>query len=495
MFTGTIPFMQLFPLRRPGTFFLLLWLLLLVGNYAVLTNPPYWDDVMGLHNQALWLSEHRFDLVRLLTQEKDFWNGGVKIHPLGIVSHFYGLLYLAFPPVAVHFIGHCFNLGCIAAAFTAVLRLLLVTTGTANAWLWGLAALSMPVMAGRMAESGQESPLLLLIVLSITCFFRGRFLTAIVLAAGSFFIKETGIILLLAYAVYWLIYNLAETVIRKRKAKRWGLFAVNIVLLAITLTAMLLCDQASLGRAQAPLTILLQRLLTHIYFFFPTSAAIYVLGFIALAVLFLRRRWRRYLLPALLLIFITGFATAYSRHFVPIPRYTAVIVFPLCLMAALSLPRRWSPWFAAVTILLQLPNFDGRWFPSLPELQSHHGSSLERSREFVADLQDNLDVCRFLEKNCFNDPIVAKWPWVQMLTRPEMGYVTRPLPQVYSAGMPAPQYFPVKMIDSPSELPPRAIYIYSPTCFRQWPDLRPQKNDEILFRAARLRPPVIVYRR
>lgn len=495
MFTGTMKLLRLLPLRRPGAFFLLAWLLLLVGNHAVLTNPPYWDDIMGLHNQALWLSEHRFDVIRLLTQEKDFWNGGVKIHPLGIMSHVYGLLYLAFPPVAVHFIGHCLNLGCIAAAFTAVLRLLLVTTGTANAWLWGLAALSMPVMAGRMAESGQESPLLLIVVLSITCFLRGRFLTAVVLAAGSFFIKETGIILLLAYAVYWLLYNLAETLIRKRKAKRWGLFAVNIALLAVLMAAMLLCDQASLNIAQAPLFILFQRLLNHILFFFPTSAAIYLLGFITLAILFLRGKLRRYLLPALLLIFITGFTTAYSRHFVPIPRYTAVVVFPLCLMAALSLPRRWSPWVAAVTLLLQLPNFDGRWFPSLPEFQSRHGSSLERSREFVADLQDNLDVCRFLEKNCADAPIVAKWPWVQMLTRPEMGYVSRPLSQVYSAGMPVPQYFPARKIGSPADLPSHAIYIYSPTSFRQWPDLRPQKEDRILFVSSRLQPPVVVYRR
>ena len=147
---------------RVGVFvWLAFFCVLAVLNADILYNPPYWDDMSGLHNQALWLSRNHFNVWKLWS-EPVFWDGGSRIHPYGLVSHFLGLCYLLFEPRTVHMIGHLFNIGWIAAASMVFVMLV----GRRRGWLAALlvlgALLSQPLMLGRMAGLGQESPLLAL---------------------------------------------------------------------------------------------------------------------------------------------------------------------------------------------------------------------------------------------------------------------------------------------------------------------------------------------
>ena len=50
---------------KPLHFGALLFVLLVGLNFARLYNPPYWDDIIGLHNQAIFIAKHHFNPIAL----------------------------------------------------------------------------------------------------------------------------------------------------------------------------------------------------------------------------------------------------------------------------------------------------------------------------------------------------------------------------------------------------------------------------------------------
>jgi hypothetical protein len=182
--------------------FTIIWALLIIFNIRQLDNPPYWDDIIGLHAQALWYVKHDFNILKLWASPTIYYTSN--LYPLGIMPLLYGLMYKLMPPMAVHVCGHLFNMACLAMCSMLCWKML-----RRRSWLIaGVActvALTQPVMAGQTAALGQECPLALICMLSVYCFSRRKFIAAYLWAAGAFFIKYTGIILLLAFPAYWLL--------------------------------------------------------------------------------------------------------------------------------------------------------------------------------------------------------------------------------------------------------------------------------------------------
>ena len=84
-----------------------------------------------------------------------------------------------------------------------------------------------------------------------------------------------------------------------------------------------------------------------------------------------------------------------------------------------------------------------------------------------------------------------------MLTVPEFGYVTRPLPHVYSAGI-LPRYAPVAG-RVPPEPPAGALRVFECNSFEFFsefgPPLAPEPGDEVMLVVGPQDSPTVVYRR
>ena len=95
------------------------------------------------------------------------------------------------------------------------------------------------------------------------------------------------------------------------------------------------------------------------------------------------------------------------------------------------------------------------------------------------DLRANKAACRLLETEYFNRPVVAKWPFLQMLTIPKMGYVTKALPNVYAACPPI-SYGKVKIYDPKSKMPDNTLYVFAFNSLEAWtkfgPSLFPKRD-------------------
>jgi hypothetical protein len=135
---------------------------------------------------------------------------------------------------------------------------------------------------------------------------------------------------------------------------------------------------------------------------------------------------------------------------------------------------------AMVFLILGILNVNGRFYPCMLPAHLRSGEYLERSREYLEDLWANQAACKLLETQYFDCPVVAKWPFVQMLTVPEMGYVTKALPNVYCACMPI-KYAKVNVYYPDMRMPDNTLYIYSYNTFETWkafgPSLFPSKES------------------
>ena len=184
--------------------------------------------------------------------------------------------------------------------------------------------------------------------------------------------------------------------------------------------------------------------------------------------------------------FVCGFWVGFQIFPMSLVRYSVIVVFPLLALVALFSSRapRVSFGLVGVILVFGLVNQNGALLEPLPDPRSRSGHLLERSREFLADLDGNIQLVRYLEENHFDDVIVAKDPFIQMLTLPEMGYVKKPLPHVIGAGR-----FPLVSAAIPFEdIASRggeltSLCIYSANILeRGWlPTLRPRKDEKIIY--------------
>ena len=458
-------------LNTPFYLSITVYLVIIVLNFPSLTNPPYWDDIMGLHNQAVWLAKHNFDFSALWTSGQGFWDGGSNVYRFGIIPLFYGVLYSFFSPVVVHIIGHLFNMGCIALAFGggyALLRKLDVDK--VPALLWSLAALSEPVMSGRVVALGQECPLIAATVCSIYFIADNKYWKGILFLFIAMLCKMTAGVLAAAFML-WLVLQ-----IFLGKGKRKELFKQNIIFIVGTLLliAFFLYDNFSddvmnFGGNTLTLNGVFGRMFSSFIVMVPVQAVILMIvlcctlwgGFKIIENKSYFRLSKQDNILLLLLIMIAGYWTSFALYFCSLPRYTGFIVFPMFWFTALCFRKKRLSMIAALFMLtIGMLNLNGRLYSPLRSYFSRSGDRLERSREYLQDLWANQAACKLLETKYFDRPIVAKWPFVQMLTMPEMGYVSKPLPNVYSATSIQAKYLNVKTYRKDTKMPDNTLYIF-----------------------------------
>ena len=464
---------------------------LLILNLSCLDNPPYWDDIMGLHNQALWLAKNNFDVIKLWGPGQNYLQGGSNIYRLGIMPYFYGILYYLLPYKLVHIFGHVFNIVCISAAagFSfSIMRKFKVDPPIAM--IWCIAVLFEPVMAGRSAALGQECPLLLATVLSLYFVCREKYWLGMLFVVLAFLCKMTAGVLAAACLLWCILVIIMEGRDWKQKFKNLLPFMIsNLLLVLLFLYMNFWAPFADLGAG-----IQWRHFFDNIKYYFLVLMPVQALALIIIAVLAV---WRIAVLirqrnisnindkdkfSLLLIILLGGFWTSYVLFHTSLPRYSAFVMFPMYMFIALnsSDKKKLSGIFAIILLICGITNLSGNFYPGMRFYHLRSGESLERSREYINDIWSNQALCKLLETKYYDRPIVTKWPYSQMLTIPEMGYVSKPLPNVYCA-CPLIKYGKVKFYGIDTKMPSDSMYIFVHNSHEFWrafgPSLKPEKSQ------------------
>ena len=181
------------------------------------------------------------------------------------------------------------------------------------------------------------------------------------------------------------------------------------------------------------------------------------------------------------LFFLWGMLIAMIFLPTSLPRYVAVCTLPAATLIGLHLRN-----FKMATFLLAVLAILLIWHPMqpLPVKNQRSGEYLERSRDYLKDLAANQTFCRILAKDIPPEkPVFVKWPFGQMLTMPEFGYVDTPRPNVYVAENIIPKYAPVKQAKEYEQLTGNGVYLFSATAISyNRPVLLPENEPQIIYR-------------
>lgn len=404
--------------------FPLLFLLLAALNFSSLSAPPFWDDLIGVQTQAVFLARNHLDLTALLNCPRG--DGSACYNPFSILCWFYALLYSFLPPVTVHTIGHLLNCACLAGCGGLFLELSKRRLSPETAVAGAAFALTHPLLASRAAAMGQEALLAFFFMLVLFLWSRRARCGAVLCALASLTVKLTGAVLLSGIAAERL------TALRTKRKKDLALISVISIAGALALSGYFFHFRGVERHfAWKPDEIL--SLVKNAYF-------LLLAEFLAALVIFrvaLKSGGGAVFSWCRVRIFAWVIAGFYAANFlsaqVALPRYGAVIVFPsvFLLLTALEVYRR----RVTIGILALLSVFNlfccfGAMLPDIPELARHDGSLLERSLEYTALRDGYRRFCAEIEKTPPRQPLVTTWPLLQMLTVPEFGYVRAPVPNV-----------------------------------------------------------------
>ncbi len=476
-------------LKSPALLGLLSFFLMMILNISYLDNPPYWDDILGLHNQAIWLAKHNFNVIELWQPA----NSDSNVYRFGIIPFLYGIWYSFLPAKIVHILGHLFNMGCLAVAFGvsySILRKFKVTSYLAL--LWCIAAVCEPVMSGRIVALGQECPVVCAGILSFYFLQEKRYRLSLFFIFLAMLCKMTAGILITAFTL-WLIIDicLAGKNWREQFKKYKYYLIIGILLIVLFLFTSFYWTDELFTVNQVSIMKSFQKLFYTYLVLVPIQfAALIMMGVITLwrLIVLIKRKSlfdlsEKDKFSLLILIFTGGFWFSYGSYGCSLPRYSAFVVFPLYIFIAVNTFSDKKKWFtsilAIILIVLGVISINGHYYLRLQSDRLRSGEYLERSREFLNDLRANKVACRLLETKYFNRPVVAKWPFLQMLTIPEMGYVTKALPNVYAAGRPI-KYGKVKIYDPKSKMPDNTLYVFAFNSLEAWtkfgPSLFPKRD-------------------
>lgn len=420
-------------LQRFRWSFPLLFLLLAAVNFNSLTAPPFWDDLIGVQTQSVFLARCRLDVSALFSSPREA--GSACYNPISILSWFYAILYLLLPPAAVHSAGHLLNCACLAGAGGLFLELTRRRFPPGIAVTGVFLALVHPLLASRGAAMGQEALLAFFIMLTLFLWSRDQRRKALVCALCSLTVKLTGAILLPGM--------MAELLVRTSPSgkRKKLLYSIGAGTAFLSLAGLYFLHFGSGAKLLAWKPAEVRDLLKNAYclllpeFLF----ALVLLGLTCPA----KRKKMFETLHLGLFIWTTGFF--YTANFLSgqcaLPRYGAIIVFPTVFVLLSGLrffTRRKAMCILGAMIFLNLVCCTGFLLPPIPRTALHDGSLLERSFEFTELRRKYQRFCAELEQSPPQSPLVVTWPLLHMLTVPEFGYVRSPVPNIVSGEYPHP---------------------------------------------------------
>lgn len=483
---------------RLGLFkiFALSSLLYLAANASHLIDPPYWDAVIGVYHQGAWLYRHGIHYLDLLRQPTSL-AGGPNVNVFYAFSTLFALLLHVLPLKGVFLFFHLVTIAAAGLSTTLFFLMLRPRVGPVCALGWVLAAALNPIWTGQAAAMYIDLPYTAMAALSLYAFWKKRYAAAALTCLVSYFVKNSALLQAAAYLVVGLLL-LGRYLWRQRRLSRET--GGPLLLLMLPCPLMVLLNHwvpAPPFHGSGPLFAM--RMFRFIYlarYLYPVVLAQLALATALILYKSVSSGPRRLVVEGgewwvYLAIYCTGFMAAFIIYPVSLTRYMLYLIFPLAALLALLLQnhRRLSMILVLVLCLFNAVNQRGSLLGPIPAFAARSGDRLERSREYLEDLETDRDACRFVERSGFDGPILSKWPFALMLALPELGYVSRPL-----AGVVDP-YGP----DALPKAGQTVMCVYSPSIYdtgSPGASLKPRPSDRILWTDRRLPgDPVVIYLR
>jgi len=396
----------------------ILFLVLFFFNFKYLFNPPYWDAIFGAFHQAVWLVKNNFDYFKLYS-EPGYGELGPNIYYFNLVPLLYGILLYFLDHRLVFFILHVLNILSITFIIIIFYNISKKYHDSLTSILLSLAIFTHPIITGQIKSLNMELYLTVFILLSLFYFLNHNYLKASLMCIVAYFLKSSAIILALSYFLLFFI----QIFISRKKIKNKIVLCFPLFL--ITIFEFL--DPSPITYKYNSLSSIWHVIQFHYTFIFPFIIIVLCLiVFLSILQIFIKN-FDFFSSHLILYLFVFGFWMSYFMFYWPLPRYIIYIISPTFLLFSLLL----KPYFRIFHIIFVLIVFanifnqNGNLLHPFPNHVSRHGSFLERSNEYLKDLEQNQKLAWFLESNDFDRPLKLTKFFYLAFSDQRFGYVNK----------------------------------------------------------------------
>lgn len=435
--------------------FFLVWTCLLIVHFPSLTDPAYWDTILGSFHQAIWLKNNHFDQIGLCRSEPSYTMGGPKVYTNSIYPLVQAVLMTWIPNVKVFLVfNHLAQIGFSAGAVVAFFHIVKRMMPPLCAGIFTGILASLPMFHTLTSTINMDMPTVFFSVLAMLLYTRKQFGSMIIALIIGVLIKQSIAIGIIAFTF------LSFVRISNRTELKWSLLLLIPFLLSfwnyfvayflepkdltVTELSMKVSDwvfdpkkiydhiELLFGCVPDQTVLLVSTLVASVLY-----GTVFLILFIRTAVVTQTEKIkalrnfvaeREIILLSAAMIF--GFAVLYYSMNINLPRYS-IWVYPFELLFVAALLRK-APIVLAVlsviVILANIINHDGYLY-RLQDKAPLYGYAmyLERSMEFRDDLICNQKMAEMAEEKLQGVDIVTCWPFTHMLSAPEFGYIKKPL--------------------------------------------------------------------
>jgi hypothetical protein len=447
--------------------FVSLFTLILILRWDVLHFPPYWDSVVGLFTEALWLKNHDFNYVRLALEEPGYGHGGARNLYFTVWPAFQALLmnWLSDADAFLIF-NHLLTFALAASVLLLFHRLLRVCF---DPWIAAPGTLLLfvhPLFLSQTDAINYEMATLACGLLAIDRTLHGHPVKGALIGLLGMYIKPTGIIAVVTLGLYHF----------PGPGRSKAAFRVAAVGLPVFFLQWRLRERFYM-EASDTIAVFLRGSMKRLLIDLPDLLALFAVAALFCVwtayqsrMIFRPSRPREpqtdippvFIMVGLFLACYVGFYI----HIIPmLPRYF-LYSLPFLLFTAIAgvqvIFRK--PWqkIAVLALIagLFLINMRGPFYPAVI---TNDGFLLERSLEYMDDMRLNIALAKRMESQYYNHVVVTSPPYTQMLTMPELGYVERPLPVVTVSG-------PLRNMSAEfnaalASAAPDTVWLYGPNAF------------------------------
>lgn len=442
--------------------------LIVAWHVEALTDPPYWDALMGAFVQGHWHATHSYSPFALMRDAAFFTEGGACTYPFSVYPTLVGALESAGVGTRESFVVlHLLSFVAAATIVAGTFALLRRGTGGVLAALVAAALLVQPSFRALASQMNMDVLLGACTVMSLLALANARVARSCAWAFAAVAVKPTGIIVVAAVlaSLVWRRLRTADIPRAQGEADSGSTASVSdssasaedvdrarrrawlggIVFLAgvFVLFVLELVALAHWGKSQPGVALfggvgqfLGKRLWTLPEFALGLAVFLLLAPWLVARIL----RSRATPLEVDLTIFLLAFSGFYCQYLNVLPRYYLQAWPALLGVLVLAAGRlRVTPKLTAGLLVafgvVGLVNAHGRFHPvkwsdwNVPDdarpLVSNEGWLLERSLEY----RDDLAMNRAIAARCstLDVRVVADWPILQLLSVPRLGYVERPV--------------------------------------------------------------------
>ena len=420
--------------------FLFCFVFLIFFRSKALFYPPYWDAIVAIFTEAIWLSENKFNFLKLATEMSGYVAGGPRVYFFSIYPSFQAALMLLIKNQNFFLIlNHLIAISLSSSIVVLLYKISRMVLDSKTSLLVCVLVFFNPLFLSQSYAINMEIPVLFFGLVSVYFFLKEKHVKAGVFLLLCFYIKPTAVLLSVALVV---VFILTEFMWRRKK----GILLLYCLPCILYIVQTIISNRFFLNPGDdtnlsfniiaCPFLRIMGVHFKRVPDIYSVLIAAVVLGFCIFIFKFLTSRERfvnvikENKLSFLSLVFcgILGTIPFILRNF--LPRYFLIgLPFMFFLLVwCIKLVKQQLLYFLVFAFLCfyslnMYGKIYGRVFEYFNMSAANNGHLLERTLEYENDMDANLALIKKIEEKYGDKIVVASWPISHMLASSKFCYV------------------------------------------------------------------------